>query len=67
MIQDRPEIKDDSRYSLTAAAKVLGVHRQTMWRWTNTNVIKFTIGKDGFRYVRGKDILDLWDNWDKLI
>lgn len=52
-------IVDESRFSLSAAARRVGVHAATIWRWTHSGVGGHKLESvriGGRRYVLEKDI-----------
>lgn len=58
---EKPIIDPNGRYSVTEAAKLLGVHRSTVWRWTHDNKLQPLCSKANNRNrYSGKDIIRLW-------
>lgn len=56
-----PEVSDNGRYSITEAAKVLGLHRNTLLLHTDQCSIRCGIRKaNGRKFYTGADIKKFW-------
>ena len=40
MTSDKPNVKAESRYSISKTCELLGIHRNTLRRWTDEGKIK---------------------------
>lgn len=56
MVTEEPNISDNSRLNTTAAAKVLGIDRTTLYRACKVGAIRFDIARNGRRYYIGRHI-----------
>jgi len=62
MITSRPNIDPKGRYGVVDAAKLLGIHRSTLWRWVEKGWIRPAIRQVNNRTVfRGCDIISAWE------
>lgn len=60
---ENPKIKAQSRYTLSQAAKVMGVHRNTVARWIETGLISSERGqRSRRRFIMGSELRKLWRN-----
>lgn len=57
---ERPKIEPASRYGVTQAAKLLGVHRNTIRIYCNSGLIQFTYRVGKRKVIQGKELLRLW-------
>ena len=61
MINEEPNIKDNSRYSISETAEILGVHRRTILRHTEAGYIKCGYYRTNQRkFYFGKEIKRYW-------
>lgn len=62
MITTRPDIVPGGRYSQADAARALGVHRNTIRRWTYDGVLKMRMRRAPSTrpFYLGSDLLALW-------
>ena len=59
---DIPNVKNDSRYTITETCEKLGIHRNTLRNWVKIGKIKFIVRKvDNRMMFRGFDILKCWN------
>lgn len=62
MITSRPNIDPKGRYGVVDTAKLLGIHRSTLWRWVEKGWIRPVIRQVNNRTVfRGCDIISAWE------
>lgn len=56
-----PQVADTARYSQRDAASILGIHRNTLRRYTEQNLIRVGYRKtNGRPYYTGRAIRQLW-------
>lgn len=62
---DRPDVRMEGRYSMTEAAALLGMHRNSLLNYALQGKLKFGVRKNtGRKYFRGADLLRLWnEHW----
>ena len=62
MTTTRPNIDPNGRYGVTDTAKILKIHRTTVWRWVDKGWLKPMLRKINNRtFFRGCDIIAAWD------
>ncbi len=62
MTQSKPKVEPDSRYSMTEAAKLLGVERHTVYRYMQNGSLKYRVRKsDNRKVTTGQWIIDCWE------
>lgn len=62
MVNDRPEVTTAGRYSAAQTARLLGIHRNTLRKYTDQGCILPRIHKaTGRKYYLGSEILRFWD------
>lgn len=60
MTSDRPQVINDSRYSVKTAATKLGVSRSTIYRAALLGYIPFVLGRNGRKVFYGRDLVAFW-------
>lgn len=61
MTSEEPKVSPLGRYSCTEASKALGIHRNTLRRYSEEGFIKFGIHSITRRkFFMGSEILKLW-------
>lgn len=61
MTRNEPNIADTARLGICDAAKVLGVHRTTLARWTEQGLVKCGIRRTNGRiFYTGRALISLW-------
>lgn len=61
MTTSTPEVLKSSRYSISDAARLLGVHRNTIRNAMKRGHLVYHIGINGRSFITGKSILDFWN------
>lgn len=63
MTSSRPRVALDGQYTMTDAARILGVDRKTIWRWRECGYMKSRTHRHNRRpFVLGREILKMYDN-----
>jgi excisionase family DNA binding protein len=63
MVTEEPKISDAGRYSVTETAKLLGIHRDTLRRYTESRLIKFGLRRtNGRKFYLGSEIKRFWSS-----
>ena len=61
MTSTQPDVKLTSRYSRVETCKLLGIHRNTLSRYTKSGKIRFGIrASTGRKFYLGSEILRFW-------
>lgn len=61
MVTEEPKIPDNGRYSVAETAKILGIHRDTLRRHTESRDIKFGLRRtNGRKFYLGSEIKRYW-------
>ena len=61
MVTEEPKVSDNGRYSVTETAKILGIHRDTLRRHTESRLIKFGLRRTNMRkFYLGAEIKRYW-------
>lgn len=61
MVTEEPKILDSGRFSATETAKLLGIHRDTLRKHTESKLIKFGIRRtNGRKFYLGAEIKRYW-------
>lgn len=61
MSTEAPKVNAAGRYSATEACKMLGIHRNTLARWTEAGTIRAGYWKaNGRKFYTGLEILKCW-------
>ena len=56
-------VSPNSRYSIMETCKILGIHRNTLRKYTLLGCIKFGVRKStGRRFYLGSEIMKFWSN-----
>jgi len=61
---ERPNISPTGRYTQAAAARLMGVDRHTIARWSRDpryKLEKFCRKAGGGAYFRGRDLIRIWE------
>jgi DNA-binding transcriptional MerR regulator len=63
MVATQPDVKLDGRYSISETCGLLGIHRHTLRKYTDSGEIKFRLRKDGSKkFYAGSEIIKFWRN-----
>lgn len=58
---EEPKVTQTGRYSAADTARILGIHRHTLEKYTNSSLIKFGIRRaNGRKFYLGSEILRFW-------
>jgi DNA-binding transcriptional MerR regulator len=61
MIATEPQVADNDRYSPKEASTLLGIHRCTLSKYTDSGAIKCGVRKaNGRKYYTGTEIRKFW-------
>ena len=61
MTNTEPKVQPTAKYELQEVAKLLGVHKSTVLRWTNLGHMNCSIRKTNHRRVwTGAEIIKVW-------
>ena len=61
MVAEQPNVQLTSRYTVTETCTILGIHRNTLRRYTNRGVIQSGFRKSTLkRFYLGSEILKFW-------
>ena len=62
MVSEQPSIKPAGRYSISETCKLLGIHRNTLRRYTDAGEIRCVVRKSTWKkYYTGLEILRFWN------
>ena len=62
MVSEQPLIKPAGRYSISETCKLLGIHRNTLRRYTDAGEIRCVVRKSTWKkYYTGLEILRFWN------
>ena len=62
MVVEQPIVKLNGRYTVTETCNLLGIHRNTLRRYTRSGRIKLGVRKSTARkFYLGSDILNFWN------
>lgn len=67
MVSERPDINPSGRYTQAAAARLMGVDRHTISRWSRDpsyRLERFVRRAGGGTYYLGKDLLRIWEAYN---
>lgn len=56
----QPDIAPRGRYGASAAAALLGIHRNTLYKYARAGLISKHEGRYGRSYYLGADLIKLW-------
>lgn len=58
----RPKVESDGRYTVTQTCSILGIHRNSLRKYTDAGLINCEFNKICYRKLyQGKEILRFWD------
>ena len=61
MVNEEPKVADYGRYSIDETCKLLGIHRNTLLRWSKAGIIRFSIRRGTMRkFYLGREIKRFW-------
>ena len=63
MVNEEPKVSPTARFSIGEAARILGIHRNTLRRHTNTGPTGIRCSyrlSNGRRFYTGSDIIRFW-------
>jgi len=61
MVNEEPKVSDFGRYSKNETCKFLGIHRNTLSKWTKTGAIRCGIRRGTMRKLYlGREIKRFW-------
>lgn len=63
MVNEQPNVSPTARFSIGEAAAILGIHRNTLRRYTNTGALGINCHYrkcNGRKYYTGLDIIKFW-------
>lgn len=61
MVNEEPKVPDMGRYTITETCKLLGIHRNTLLRWTSAGAIRCGIRRTNKRkFYLGREIKRCW-------
>lgn len=62
MTNSRPKVALDDRFTITEAAKVLGVHRNTLLKACYSKMLKFGCRRTtGRKFFTGRELIRYWE------
>lgn len=61
MVNDEPKVSANGRYNITETCRKLGIHRNTLLKYTKLGVIKCGIRRStAKRFYSGSEIVRFW-------
>lgn len=58
---EEPKVSETGRYSVMQASQALGIHRNTLQKYTEAGFIKCGFRRDTYRkFYEGREILRFW-------
>lgn len=60
MIAGEPKVTETGRYNVTETCTLLGIHRNTLRRYTEQGHIKCGMRRTGRKFYPGREILKFW-------
>ena len=61
MINVTPDINPSARYNITKSALILGITRATLRNWEHQGKIRYSMTKEGVKYLTGAQLKKIWD------
>lgn len=62
MVTEQPTVQPNSRYTVTKTCKLLGIHRNSLRKYTQTGRIKAGVRKSTARkFYLGSEIINFWN------
>lgn len=62
MVNEIPNVKPTARYTVTETCKLLGIHRNTLRKYTDLGRIKSGIRRaNAKKFYLGSEIINLWN------
>ena len=62
MVNDMPKVLPTSRYSVTETCKLLGIHRNSLRKYTQAGRIKSGVRKStAKKFYLGSEIINFWN------
>ena len=61
MVNEEPKVSDFGRYSIMETCKLLGIHRNTLSKWTKAGTIRCGVRRGTMRkFYLGREIKRFW-------
>ena len=61
MVNEEPKASDFGRYSVSETCGLLGIHRNTLLKWTNEGIVRCGFRKANMRkFYEGREIKRIW-------
>lgn len=62
MVTEQPKVEPHSRYTVTETCAILGIHRNSLRKYTDNGRIKCGVRKStAKKFYLGSDILNFWN------
>lgn len=63
MVNELHNINPDAKFSVSETCKLLGIHRNTLYKYTMKGIIKCGVRSSTHkRFYLGSEIIDFWNN-----